>query len=349
TTVLEVPSGWLSDRWGRRRTLIVAAIAAVATAAMQALGGDVWWFAAAQILLGIHAAFASGTDSSLLYESLAAEGRTEEIERHELRGWRAGFLALLISALTGGLLARADLAWPYIATTVAYAGLLAVTLAFRDPPRQATATADRLATLRRALTTPLLAWLSALAILMYAFSHVPFVFGQPFIQQALAGTPWADETPTVAGAVTAAMMGVSLLVSLAAPGLRARLGLARLLLLAFVVQIALPGALALVAGPLAILLLLARMVPDALARPFLLARIQPLLSDDSRATYLSLQSLVGRLLFAATLLLAASSTTEVAAMPATDLRVILAAYAAAGLVALAVLALTARRLKVDLG
>ncbi|MEM7488158.1 MAG: MFS transporter, partial [Pseudomonadota bacterium] len=192
-----------------------------------------------------------------------------------------------------------------------------------------------------------LAWFFALTVLMYAFSHVPFVFGQPFIQQALAGSAWTDETPAVAGAVTAAMMAVSLLVSLAAPKLRVRLGLTRLLLLAFAFQIALPGVLALAAGPLAILLLLARMIPDALARPFVLARIQSLLADDGRATYLSLQSLVGRLFFAGTLWLAASGTAEIGAMPAADLRAILGTYAIGGVAAFTILALTARGLPLD--
>ncbi|WP_298438295.1 MFS transporter [uncultured Jannaschia sp.] len=347
TTALEVPSGWLSDNWGRRRTLIVAAAAAVATATMQALGGDFWWFAAAQVLLGIHAAFASGTDSSLLYESLAAEGRADEIERHELRGWRASFAGLMISALAGGAIARFDLGWPYWASALAFAALLGVSLAFRDAPPARTTAAARLSTLRVSLTTPVLAWLFALTVCMYAFSHVPFVFGQPFIEAALAGTAFASETPVIVGAITAAMMGVSLLVSLAAPTIRARIGLTAMLLAAFALQIALPGALALATGPLAILFLLSRMIPDALARPFILARIQPLLSNDSRATYLSLQSLLGRLFFAATLWLAATSTTNVGEMPASDLRTILSAYAVAGLIALVTLGLLTRRVSID--
>ncbi|MEM9797234.1 MAG: MFS transporter [Pseudomonadota bacterium] len=347
TTALEVPSGWLSDNWGRRRTLILSALAGLATAAMQAMGGDFLWFAAAQLLLGIHAAFASGTDTALLYESLAAEDRTDEVERQELRGWRAGFTALALSAISGGLLARFDLTWPYFATSVAMAGLLVVTLAFRDPPPRKVSATFRLTSLKTALTRPILAWLFALTVLMYAFSHVPFVFGQPFILQALDGTGFASETPLVSGAVTAAMMTVSLGVSLLAPGLRARIGLTAMLLLAFALQIALPGTLALVTGPLAILLLLSRMVPDALARPFVLARIQPLLSDESRATYLSLQSLIGRLLFAGTLWLAADATTEVGLMPEADIRRVLGWYAVGGLLCLMGLAAATIRLHID--
>ncbi|GIT92665.1 MFS transporter [Jannaschia pagri] len=349
TTLLEVPSGWLSDRWGRRPTLIVSAAAALATAAMQATGGPFLWFAAAQILLGVHAAFASGTDSSLLYQSLAADGRADDMDHQEMIGWRAGFAGLALSAVVGGALARWDLTWPYIATTLAYGALLLVTLAFQEPPRDRTQQ-HRVGTLRSLGETfrlPMAVWLLLIGVLMYGFSHVSFVFGQPVIESALAGTALARETPLVSGIVTASMMSLSLVVSIFAPGLRTSVGLVALLLCAFAFQIALPGALAIATGPVAILLLLGRMIPDALAQPFLVARLQALLRDESRATFLSLQSLLGRVLFAATLWIAATSTTDVGQMPDGDLRMILAAYAMGGVVLLIGLTVFAWRLPKD--
>ena len=89
-------------------------------------------------------------------------------------------------------------------------------------------------------------------------------------------------------------------------------------------------------------LLLLRMVPDSFSRPFILARTQPLLSDESRATYLSIKSLAGRLFFAATLWVASTKASDVGAMPHSEIRTILSAYAAFGCVALIALALAAR-------
>ncbi|MGL5010828.1 MAG: MFS transporter, partial [Paracoccaceae bacterium] len=65
--------------------------------------------------------------------------------------------------------------------------------------------------------------------------------------------------------------------------------------------------------------------------------------DGIRATYLSVQSLAGRLLFAATLGLAARQSPDAGVMPYADIRVVLAVYAAFGVAVLAALAVTARR------
>lgn len=345
TTVLEVPSGYLSDRVGRRVTLIVSALAGLGSALMQAFGEGFLVFALAQVALGAHIAFASGTDSSLLYESLEAEGRSGEVEAQEVRAWRFTFAGLMVSAVAGGAMAIYGLRLPYVATAVALALLVVVALRFREPPVEPEtddSAYGRMEALKAALKEPVLAWLFCLSLLMYGYSHLPFIFGQPFILNALAGLGLAGEAPVVSGVVTAVMMGVSILTSWAAPGIRARLGLAGILLVAFGLQIAIAAGLAATASALAIALLLMRMVPDALARPFILARIQPMLRSGMRATYLSIQSLSGRIFFAATLFLASTSASEVNQMPHEDIRMILAAYAGFGALAWLGLAVAAR-------
>ncbi len=344
TTLLEVPSGYMSDRAGRRITLIFSALAGLVATLMQALGSEFWVFAFAQAALGLHMAFASGTDSSLLYESLAEDGREDEIEAQELRAWRFGFAGFAISAITGGAMALIDLRVPYFATAAAFALCFIVTLRFREPTHRRSELSEwaRLDALGTCFRKPVLVWLFGLSALMYGYSHVPFIFGQPFILQALEPLGLAANAPLVSGAVTAAMMAVSLLTSLVAQTLRARIGLAGILLLAFAMQIGLIGALALTGSALAIALLLLRMVPDSFSRPFIIARIQRELSDDVRATYLSLQSLVARLLFAASLYVASGAASDVGEMTRTQISLILSAYALAGLIAFAILAATAR-------
>jgi MFS family permease len=349
TTVLEVPSGYMSDRLGRRLTLICAALATFGGTILLTTGATFTLFAAGQILLGAASAFASGTDTSLLYESLSAEGREGEVEAHELRAWRFGFTALALSAVTGGALALYSGALPFAAGAMAALALLIVTLKMKEPPHKGPS-ADRLDdlhTLRGNFTHPTLLWIFALSLLMYVFSHIPFVFGQPFIAEAMTGYGLQSEAPLVSGIVSAIMMVLSVLVSLMAPRIRKRIGLPAILLVAFAMQIMLVGTLALSGSILVIGLLFLRMVPNSLSQPFIQARIQPLLEDGTRATYLSLKSLTGRLVFAATLLIASGSASRDANLSFDQIHVIAGWYALAGVIALAALAFTARRAKLE--
>ena len=178
---------------------------------------------------------------------------------------------------------------------------------------------------------------------MYGFSHIPFVFGQPFISEALGNAGQSADAPLVSGVVAALMMAVSLLTSLVAPRLRKEIGLGLLLLLAFGMQVGLAAVLSFSGSIHAISFLLLRMVPDALSTPFIIAHVQPLLGDDSRATFLSMKSLVGRLAFAGSLAIAAVSTTAVGEMSRAELQSVLAAYAIGGTLCLIFLALTLRK------
>lgn len=348
-TVLEVPLGVLSDRIGRRRTLIAAAISGAAGSVMLALGDTFLMFAMGQALIGAGAAFASGTDSATLYETLVALGEKDEIEAQETRALQYSLSGFALSAVTGGAVAL----WSFEATFWGAALALMVgfllALRFTEPPRaeEKVAASGQIAAMKAAIRQPVLRWIFVLAVAMYGFSHLPFVFGQPFIAASLADIGWGAETPLISGAVTAVMMGLSVVASLFALRLKGRLGLTGILSLAFGMQIVLIAVLTLTQSWLAIGVLFLRIVPDALSHPFKMGRIQPLLPDAVRATYVSMQSLAGKLVFSLSLLLAAGAATDVAALPYADIRLILGWYVAAGTLIWIGLMLTARRAGVD--
>ena len=350
TTVLEVPSGYLSDRVGRRFTLIAGAFAALVGSVLFLVGDTFTIFALAQGLLGVGAAFTSGTDSSILYESLATEGRSEEIEAQELRAWRFSFTAFAVSAALGGAMSLVSFELAFAATVIAAAFWLGVVFSMSEPKRdiaERKSEAVRFLHLKDAFRQPVLIWLFALSTLMYGFSHIPFVFGQPFILEALDGVGWSTEAPLVSGLVSSTMMLVSVAASWLVPGLKKRFGLATMFLIAMGIQVGLVGVLALTNSVIAIAFLFLRMVPSSIHGPLLVARVQPELEDDSRATFLSIKSLVGRLMFASSLWLASSVTSDVGLMSYPEMQLVLGAYFAAGATALVVLALTARRAGIE--
>ncbi|MDQ2089823.1 MFS transporter [Marimonas arenosa] len=352
TTALEVPSGYLSDRWGRKIALVASAASGLVGAFLLTTGNSFIAFALAQAALGASMAFTSGTDSALLYESLAAAARADEVERQELRAWRFGFVAPALAAVLGGAMALHSFLLPFLFGVFAYGATLWIALGFREPahsdrPVPQGAELMRLTSLRAALTEPVLVWLFCLGLLMYVFSHVPYVFGQPFIFEALKSAGLETEAPLVSGMVSAAMMILSVIASLFALRLRERLGLPAILLLAFAMQIGVIAVLALTASTLAIAVLFLRMVPDSLSRPFILARIQPVLSDESRATYLSLRSFAARLVFSASLWFASLGASGEGEMAYDELRAVLGVYVLAGLIGLGALLLAAQRLPIE--
>ncbi|MEM8841619.1 MAG: MFS transporter [Pseudomonadota bacterium] len=352
TTVFEVPSGYMSDRLGRRRTLVAAAATGLIGAMLLVAGEGFAVFALGQILIGASTALSSGTDSALLYESLAAEGREHEVERQEIKAWRYNFVALAVSAVAGGGLFMVAQTWPFVAAAIASAVMLIIALGFREPPRARAAPgagglAIQLETLRLAFSQPVLLWLLVLSVAIYVFSHLTFVIAQPFILESLQGTGTEADTPLIAGLVSAAMMAVSVAASLWAPDLRARIGLSGILLSAFALQVGLIAVLAATNEIIAIGVLLLRMVPNAFSRPFILARIQPVLADATRATYVSLQSFAGRLILAIALYVASFSSSGDGAMSYAEIQQILGWFVAAGLVCLGAMALAARRIAID--
>lgn len=344
TMVLEVPSGWLSDKVGRRLTLILSTVAATVGTLLIALGDSFAAFALGQCLIGASTAFVSGTDSSLLFESLASEGRDDETEDFELTAWRYGFAGLALSAVMGGFMAMAGGAVPFWASVAAAAATILIALRFSEPPHTGAApeTLTQIRSLKRELRKPVLLWLMALTAAMYGFSHIPFVFGQPLILETLSATGDGDVAPVVSGALAAAMMTISIGASWIAKRLKDTIGLAAILLIAFAMQVGLVGVMTTGDSLIVVAFLMLRMVPDALAKPFVIAAVQPELTDDSRATYLSIKSLVSRVLFAASLSALSIKASATSAMNYAEIQSILGVYLLGGLAILASLAMTTR-------
>ena len=350
SAVLEVPSGVLSDRFGRRLTLMLAMLASCAGCLLIANGQSFVAFAAGQTLLGAGVAFASGTDSALLYDSLLETGQESDVATHEVRAWRFTFSALAISASAGGFLYMRDPSDAFVATSLAAVVGMILAYRFQEPARSRKTQSRRhiagdIATIAGYLRQPALTWLFTLAVAMYVFSHVPFVFGQPFINQAMEQVGFAAETPVVSGAVTTAMMVISVFAGWFTLRVEASIGTTRILLLALSMQIALISILMTSVHPIAITFLLFRMVPDAFAKPFIIAGIQPRIDSAFRATYLSLQSLCGRFGLAATLLVASYFASDDGLLPQSTLQTILLFYVCAGLFVLTFLSLTTRYIR----
>ena len=295
--LVEVPSGWFSDRVGRKPTLLIAAAAWVLGCALFATTASLPAFLAGQILLALGMGFASGTDSAFLYDSLRALGREAEVLGHEARATAWGLGGMGIAAIGGGLLGAVDLRLGHAASALTAAGALLVALQFREPPRSERAVAGVISQILGLVRRPALLWLLGAAVTATVVNHVPYELFQPYLDLLLEERWGARSTPVAAGATVGAALLASSLASRKAEALAARVGGPGALIIALALQGGLITAMAWAVHPVVGVLLGLRSVPQALFQPVLASLVHPRVESHVRATWLSVMSLVGRLGF----------------------------------------------------
>jgi predicted MFS family arabinose efflux permease len=133
--LLDLASGILADRWSRKGILMLASVASMLNALLGGLSHDVPTYLLSTLFFGVEVAFISGTYESILYDTLLEEtGQSLAFEQRLGRLKLLNSLALLISALAGGLVAT--LLSPrlaYFATIPLVAMSLGALLTFQEP------------------------------------------------------------------------------------------------------------------------------------------------------------------------------------------------------------------------
>jgi MFS family permease len=311
--VLEVPSGYFSDRIGRRSTLLIAAGALIGSYSCFIVGAGFWWFAAGQFLLAAGIAMQSGTDTAFHYDSLRALGREREYARREASAEQWGMVMLALATLSGGLLGLIDLRLAYVFSLLSASvmALLVWRLVWRfTEPKHA----DETIALPQSFVTvvsscigrlrdPLLGWIFLVVIMLYSMAHIVYEFYQPYI--TLLQLPLLEASthaPLISGLVISISMFGGALGARASISWQSRLGLVGLLAAASFIQLGLVAAMAIALSPAVLALVSLRNFPMALVHAPVRAAIAPRITRQQRATYLSLQGLAERLFFALLLL-----------------------------------------------
>lgn len=136
TVALEVPSGFLADAAGRRRTLVVGAVFFPAGFALYRFGGSFEAFVAAEVTFAVGLSLQSGCLSALLFDTLAALDRREEYQGREGRMAGLTRLGALVASLLGGVLAMRSLALPFDFDLATHLLLLPIALLLFEPARE---------------------------------------------------------------------------------------------------------------------------------------------------------------------------------------------------------------------
>ncbi|MEG1748700.1 MAG: MFS transporter [Tannerellaceae bacterium] len=122
--VLEIPSGYLADVWGRRNCLISGCILFFFGYLCYSFTSTFQTFLVAEVLLGIGQTLVNGADSALLYDTTAHYRKESLYLRYEGRITMIGNFAEALAGIFGGLLAAYSLRYPFYAQAcIAFTGI----------------------------------------------------------------------------------------------------------------------------------------------------------------------------------------------------------------------------------
>ena len=228
----ELPTGYVGDRIGRRRALLIGTAGTAVGSIAFAFGQSLATFLLVYVFLAVSQTFASGSDSAWLYETLETRLDADAFTRVRGRGRALGLVTGGVAAIAGGILGSVNLAWPWLASGLVTAIAVPVVATF-----PASATADTSEQTQRAVIRAVrdrlpgsdLRWFILYTGVFAAVMGVVNFFVQPVTQDVVTGVTVAGYSPNsvvIIGGVYAAFSLVSAVVTANAGRVRAAVGTA---------------------------------------------------------------------------------------------------------------------------
>ncbi len=294
--VLEIPSGYLADTWGRKKCILTGSVLFFGGYLCYSMTSSFGVFLIAEVLLGIGQTLVNGADSALLYDTTAHFRKQQYYLRYEGRITMLGNFSEAIAGIFGGLLAAYSLRFPFYAqAAIAFTGIpAALVLREFSQHKEVLNPAREIQRIIRysLVTNKALCYSIFFSGIIGASTLTMAWFVQPVLMQLGTPTSYYGIIWTV----------LNLTVGLAAlwsDRLEKRIGMNKMytLILLFII-----GGYVLLAfniTHIGLSILLVFYVVRGLATPILKGYINQMTFSEMRATVLSIRNFVIRLLFAA--------------------------------------------------
>jgi MFS family permease len=293
----EVPTGVFADRIGRRRSMLLGALAMVGSCLLAVQARDFATFAIAEALGAVSMALCSGADSAYLYDLLAAHDRGHEYGRRESAASAWHLVGSAVAFAGGGLLAQVELALPYLITAGVAAAAAVVACVMRDDrPALATEPTPMRSWAHQTVGALLevgrngrLAWIVGYSAVVFVLLRATVYVYQPYLAERGLGT-------VEIGVLFAGVYLVASFVAYRTHQLRARFGDERLLWgLLGVLAVSFVGLAGAGSGSWMLALLLVQAVANGVYSPLTKPLLNREIADSSRrAAVLSVESMVRR-------------------------------------------------------
>jgi MFS family permease len=194
--LVEVPTGALADRIGRRQSMMAGALAMVASCVLAYFAHDFSTFVLVYVLAAISMSLCSGADSAYLFDLLHENGRSHEYPRREgtASAWHLAGSAAAFAA--GGVLGQINLALPYLCTAGVAAAAFVVAVCMRSERRPEASPRPQQsplveiseymrhmgASLREVASSRALGWIMAYSAVVFVLLRATEYLYQPYLE-----------------------------------------------------------------------------------------------------------------------------------------------------------------------
>ena len=186
--ILEIPTGYFADIHGRKKALIIASFTAFIGISIYAFATQFIHFLFAQVFFAFTMSLTSGTVSALVYDTLKSLG--EEAKYKKIWGNMLfyGVFVVALSSILGGFLGNIDLRYPLYATLPFYALMIPVAFLVQEPKMEKRIfksgyVKELLNILKLVfLENKKLRWILVYSGILFAFTLGGFWFYQPYLE-----------------------------------------------------------------------------------------------------------------------------------------------------------------------
>ena len=293
--VLEVPSGYIADLWGRKACLVVGSGVWIFSWLIYCTGSSFSEFAIAEVLAGVAGSLISGANTALGYDTLLQLGREQYYQIWEGRLVAIAGISEAVCGLVGAAIAAVNLVYPFYLQTFCLMVYFCLALTLVEPKCHAANVKTQPGQLKRIIVDvyqrPKLRWIILLSSVFSSASFLIVWLSQDYLQQLdipiqAFGWAWA-----------VFHLGMSL-ASINSHHLQRILGIKRAILLLIITLGTSYICLGNIRQVWGLVFILGIYLVRGLCTPLILNTINRQISSSVRATVLSLNSLVFRIVFA---------------------------------------------------
>jgi MFS family permease len=177
--IFEIPTGAIADLFGRKNTLILSGFISLIALIFLCIGGSIWMFLLFAVMSALSGSLISGTDTALLFDSLATSRKETDFQKiitWNIGAWQFG---AVIGSLLGGVLAAISLRTSIYYTFIPFGLAFILTFFIIEPPYKKEPHKNVLLHMlntSKLLVSNGLLLLFLATVLLFAFSEVTYEF-----------------------------------------------------------------------------------------------------------------------------------------------------------------------------